>query len=144
MKVLVVIDFFLPGRKSGGPVTTLSNMIVKLEEHLDLTIVTRNRDIDGSKYDLKDNTIIGFSRSSKIIYLNDKDFNPKNIVRIYKDIGADYIYLNSFFAKISIATLIHCKFRKIKAKIILAPRGEFSKGALSIKSLKKKNIYSAF
>jgi glycosyltransferase involved in cell wall biosynthesis len=55
----------------------------------------------------------------------------------------DIVYLNSFWSYVfSILPLRLKKAGKIKAKVVLAPRGMLGKGALSIKPLKKKLVLS--
>ena len=41
-KVLVFIDWYLPGYKAGGPVRSLANLVDHLRGRVDFHIVTRN------------------------------------------------------------------------------------------------------
>ena len=43
-KVLIFIDWYLPGYKAGGPVQSISNMVEHLKEEFDFSIITRNTD----------------------------------------------------------------------------------------------------
>ncbi|MBI9061941.1 MAG: hypothetical protein JEZ14_08115 [Marinilabiliaceae bacterium] len=43
-KILIFIDWFLPGYKAGGPVRSMANMVEYLMEEYDFFIVTRNTD----------------------------------------------------------------------------------------------------
>jgi glycosyltransferase involved in cell wall biosynthesis len=43
-KVLVFIDWYLPGYKAGGPVRSLANLVDHLRDRIDFHIVTRNTD----------------------------------------------------------------------------------------------------
>ncbi len=65
--------------------------------------------------------------------------NWRKIKSIIDDVDCDILYLNSFFAfKDSIIPMLLKKFNALaNMKIILAPRGQFSKGALGLKSWKK-------
>ena len=51
-KILVFIDYYLPGNKAGGPIRSLSNLIDNLDSYYEFKIVTRDRDIgDNIGYD---------------------------------------------------------------------------------------------
>ena len=44
-KILVFMDWFLPGYKAGGPIRSVANMVRALSEDFDFYIVTRNTDL---------------------------------------------------------------------------------------------------
>ena len=58
-------------------------------------------------------------------------------------IDPDIIYLNSFYSAFTRAVLMLCYSGKLKARIILAPRGEFQVNALAMKRYRKL-LYIAF
>ena len=43
-KILITIDWFLPGTKSGGPVRSYANMMEHLSSYHDFYIITRDTD----------------------------------------------------------------------------------------------------
>ena len=56
--ILVFIDWYRPGYRSGGTVTSFGNFVDKMEEHFIFKIVTRDSDyLDNAVYD---NNTIGF------------------------------------------------------------------------------------
>jgi glycosyltransferase involved in cell wall biosynthesis len=137
--ILTFISYYLPGYNSGGPVRTISNMLNLLAEKYTFKIITRDRDeLEHKPYQ---NIIVNEWSSFKnceIYYAN-----PKSKLRkVLNKVHFDTYYLNSFFDfNFSIKILMLSKFKMIPAKeIILAPRGELSKGALSLKTI-KKNIF---
>jgi glycosyltransferase involved in cell wall biosynthesis len=75
-----------------------------------------------------------------VVYLS--KINIRNIRKNIKILQPDIIYLNSFFSKMTQVVLFLKLIKLIKNKIILAPRGELSHGALSLKSKKKKVFLS--
>jgi glycosyltransferase involved in cell wall biosynthesis len=114
-------------------------MLDLLADKYTFKIITRDRDeLEHKPYQ---NIIVNEWNSFKnceIYYAS-----PKSSLRkVLNNIHFDTYYLNSFFDfNFSIKILLLIKFRLIPAKeIILAPRGELSKGALSFKSF-KKNIF---
>jgi len=69
----------------------------------------------------------------------------RDVARLVRDTHADVLYLNSFFdARFSIAALRAARRHPVESRrIVLAPRGEFSPGALRLKAFKKR-LYLAW
>lgn len=137
--ILTFISYYLPGYNSGGPVRTISNMLNLLADKYTFKIITRDRDeLEHKPYNnIKVNEWNSF-KNCEIYYSSPKS----NLRKVLNNIHFDTYYLNSFFDfNFSIKILLLFKLGLIPAKeIILAPRGELSKGALSFKSF-KKNIF---
>jgi len=136
-KLLIVTNHYLPGYKAGGPIKSISSICKNLKDDFDITVMTLNHDF-GEKEPYKN---IEFNKSINLNGYNVIYLSKINILQVYKhikDLKPNIIYLNSFFSKFSILILILNKLRLINSSIILAPRGELSSGALSLKSNKKK------
>ncbi len=139
-KILIFIDWFLPGYKAGGPIRSVANIIEHLADVFEFYIVTSDRDfssetpykiIEFNKFIQKDNF--------KIIYLSPENQNNKNFAKIVSEQSFDIVYFNSLFSiKFTLLPLRIIKKRKENAKIILAPRGMLGKGALHLKKTKKQ------
>lgn len=142
-RILVFVSHYLPGFKSGGPVRTISNLVAHLSEEFHFLIVTSDRDLgDNESYE---GVSIGHWASvggASVLYLQPSMLNYRTIRRIIKQTDHDLIYLNSFFNPVF--TLLPLLVRRLalprtaKKPLIVAPRGEFSQGALQIKALKKR------
>lgn len=135
IRVLCVTDYYLPGNKAGGPIRTIANMGEILAGEVDFDIVTRDRDLgDDAPFEgIEVNEWNGVG-SSRVFYATPDIFGGPAVERAFD--GHDVVYLNSFFSYLgSIGPYL--KFQG-RAKIVIAPRGEFSKGALALKSLKKR------
>jgi glycosyltransferase involved in cell wall biosynthesis len=149
IRVLVLLAYYLPGYKSGGPVRSIANMVEQLGDDLDFWIVTRDRDKEdtGPHSGI---TVGSWNRIGKAMvhYSPEQNFTARRVCRLIFDIKPNIIYINSFFSPVTIFFLL---LRRIGAwigtwklpPVILAPRGEFSPGALNIKWLKKV-IYLKF
>jgi len=135
--VLTLVPYFEPGFKAGGPITTIRNSIDHLFDRITFKVVTSDRDLgDRDSYPLPlDRWIPGFPER---YYLSGR--NGAKLIRLMRETNFDVLYLNSFFSfKYSILPVAWNKcFRSSQLRTVLAPRGEFSEGALSIKSFKKK------
>ncbi|WP_407571563.1 glycosyltransferase family 4 protein [Deinococcus altitudinis] len=140
---LILIDHYLPGIKAGGPVTSIENLVTELDD-LKFLILTKNFDIDGTLYDVNTNQLVKLGNSD-VIYLREKEFKYKYISKVIIDFDIEFLYINSFFSISTIEFLLKWFYkRKQGLKIVLAPRGQFSPGALNIRSATKKKIYLAF
>jgi hypothetical protein len=146
-KILVLIDWFLPGIKAGGPVKSVSSMIKALHPYYDFYILTSDTDFgETTPYqNIVADKWIPYSDHVQICYLSKNSRPVGHINEALNSIQPDIVYINSFFSKnYSITPLRLLKNKKLKTKIILAPRGMLSEGALRIKPLKKKTIHCVF
>lgn len=139
--VLVLADYYLPGFKAGGPIRSLENITESLGGTVDFIILTNDRDYgDRQAYPAIDTKTPQSVGNAQVVYLSKRQRFLWPMLRIMKKQDANIIYLNSvfsFFYAIQILLLrrMGC-FKGIK--IIIAPRGEFSQGALALKKTKKK------
>lgn len=143
VKILTFVSHYLPGYKAGGPLRTLANMVNNLDDSFEFWIITQDRDQDESiAYDSV--FINQWQKVSKahVYYISPEFSTIRGIAKIVRSTEHDLIYLNSFFDPIfTLKPLLGLKFLCSNYKpVVLAPRGEFSEGALRIKSL-KKNTY---
>lgn len=141
IKILTFVGCYLPGYKAGGPIRTIANIIDRLGDELEFKVVTADRDLHDTKA-YPGIVIDGFNRLGKadVYYASPRTLSLKDFRKIINSIEFDIIYMNSFFSPpFTIKPLLLRKLRLIPTKpLILAPRGEFSSGALGLKSLKKR------
>jgi len=140
MRILTLLDYFEPGYKAGGPIRTISNMIARLGNEYTFRVVTRDRDL-GSSEPYPGIAVNEWSRAGKaeVLYVSPAG-HLGALVRLLREDAYDALYLNSFFSwKSTILPLAlrRCGFAR-NVPVILAPRGEFSLGALGLKSTKKR------
>lgn len=145
MRILTFVDYYLPGYKGGGPIRTIANMVSQLGGDFEFLIVTRDRDfLDTVPYD---NVFIDQWNTvgqAKVFYASPATFSFLGVMRLLNETPHDLLYLNSFFSPVT--TILPLIIRRLglygNKPVILAPRGEFSVGALALKVTKKK-IYIA-
>lgn len=143
MKILVFLANYLPGFKSGGPVRTIENMTKSMTDHK-FFVVTSDRDLgDTQAYpNIKLEEWKSIDQSQ--VYYIDSNINIfrriSSYYKLFKKNSFDILYLQSFF-NVKFTMLPLLIFRLIHGyskPVIIAPRGEFSKGALNLKLWKKK------
>lgn len=146
-KILIFCSHYLPGYKAGGPIRSVKGLVELIKEDYQLYIVTLNHDFgDLNTFPDIDTNRWKQDQHYNIFYGSDDCFSLQNIKKIILDIKPDYIYVNSFFDTVfSIKIYIILKLLlENKVKLIIAPRGEFSLGALSLKKTKKKIFICIF
>ena len=135
-EVLILIDFFLPGTKNGGPVKSINNLIIILKSLFKVTIFTNAIDKREPEVYLKIKTNKGYKKNGAIVFYFSK---VRDLIKSLIQSKNKIWYANSFFSlKYGILPIIICKL--LRKEIIVAPRGELTAGALSIKKF-KKNFY---
>lgn len=136
-KILVFADWYLPGRKAGGSVSAIANLIELLKGEFRFSVITRDRDIgEKSPYaGISANQWLSVG-SARVLYTSDISF--ANLTRWTLDVDPDLIYLNSFFSPLTRRVLLLRGLGLLgKSAVVLAPRGELSPGALRLKRLRK-------
>lgn len=138
-RILVFNRSYLPGYRAGGPIRTLANMVARLGEEFDFRVVTLDRDAgDSRRYpDIPDAwATVG---NAQVRYMPPGAVSLRALEQLVRQVSADVLYLNSFFDLRFTQKIFWLRRtgRLGDVPIVLAPRGEFSAGALGLKSVKK-------
>lgn len=142
-RIFLFADWYLPGYKGGGSVSAISNLVELVGDDFDFWIFTRDRD---SREDCPypGVSLDRWVKTGKAQILYTADLSFQNLRRRIREIEPHIIYLNSFFSRLTVRTLLLRKLHLLPdAAIALAPRGEFSPGALKLKPLRKR-LYTKF
>ena len=140
-KVLLFVAHYLPAFKAGGAVRTLSNMVNHLSDEFEFFIVAGDRDLGDSEpfasIQIQTWQRVGLAN---VYYLPPSAQTVRSIAKLMDDTVHDVLYLNSFFdVHFSMKPLVAAKlWCSGKTPLVLAPRGEFSPGALQLKAKKKR------
>lgn len=144
--VLTFVGYYLPGYKAGGPIQSIANLVAHLGDEFDFRIVTRDRDAgDNEPYPGIDAAQWLTVGKAQVCYQSPPDRTLSVIARLIGETPHDVVYLNSFFDRSSsILPLLARKLGLVPRRpVILAPRGEFSSGALGFESIKKRAFMAA-
>jgi glycosyltransferase involved in cell wall biosynthesis len=139
--ILIFVAHYLPGFRAGGPVRSIANLVNALGDEYDFRIVTADRDLGDRKpfprVSVNTWTTVG---KAQVLYAR---IGPAWILqcrRILRDLRPALVYINSFFARsFSMAVLLALSSlpKRTRCNLLLAPRGEFSPGALGLKPRRK-------
>ncbi|QBQ47233.1 glycosyltransferase [Brevundimonas naejangsanensis] len=138
--ILTFAGSYLPGFKAGGPIRSLANMADCLSDEFDFRIVAPDRDLgDATAYPGVQVNRWNTVGRAEVFYRSPGAAGWRALVADLQGTDYDLIYLNSFFSTdSSLRPLLYKWLGKLKKKpVLLAPRGEFSQGALALKPIKK-------
>lgn len=142
--IVTLMGFYLPGYKAGGPVRSVANLVDALGGEFSFRILTCDRDLgDTLRYPgVVRNCWMPVGRA-KVMYLSKGWGGLVRLIAQLRSLDASTVlYLNSFFApRFSILAVVMVWSRLSRPRrVVLAPRGEFSPGALNLKQ-KRKDLY---
>ena len=135
--IVIFIGGYLPAKKFGGPVTSISNLVEHLHNDYNFYIVAFDHDFGDSQ------RLEGISEGwnkvnhANVLYLSESQYNQKTVKKILGEVNADLIYLSSlFYYQMNLPAVLAAK--SLNVPILWAPRGELNEGALSLGKTKKK------
>lgn len=143
LRVLVMVDWFDPGFKAGGPIRSCVNFAHYLKNDLQIFILTTDRDLgDSQPYPgIQADTWITYYDKVKVFYASPAWLSLQSIKKAIQQIAPDAVYVNSMYSKyFSIYPVLLRRSGSFKAKLVLAPRGMLKESAVRFKSY-KKNIF---
>ena len=142
-KILIVIPYYFPGYRAGGPQQTIKNIVEAFGNDAEFHIYTQNHDlnIDKPYGGIKNNCWTKFG-NAKVMYVSSDEYCGSRLRELYSEF--DIIYLCGLFERSSIVTLLIHRCAKKKKKLYMAPMGVFSDGAMCIKKFKKQLFITIF
>lgn len=139
--ILCFVAYYLPGYRSGGPVRTIANFVDQLGDEFDIRIMTRDRDaLDTEPYPGIEIDAWNKVGKAQVFYASMKILNLGGIAKLLRETSHDVLYLNSFFAFGFTGLPLLARRLGMTARVpcVIAPRGEFSQGAIALKARKKR------
>ncbi len=137
-KILITIDWFLPGTKSGGPVRSYTNMIAHLGKYHDFYIVTRDSDYCSEEIypNIKSNAWNQLDKHTFVYYFSKDQLNKSNIKKLLNETPFDIAYINGIYSWYF--SILPLWLLRKKTNVIVAARGMLNSQAFSVKKTKKK------
>jgi glycosyltransferase involved in cell wall biosynthesis len=139
-RVLVMIDWFDPAYKAGGPIRSCVNFINHFHNEFELFVLTGNTDLDSDQplAGIESNCWSNYKNKASIMYLPVAELSKTKLLSIINETNPDYLYLNSLYSKkFTLLPLWLKTTGRIQTKMVLAPRGMLKSSALAFKSTKK-------
>ncbi|MCW3082849.1 MAG: glycosyl transferase family protein [Bacteroidetes bacterium] len=139
-KVLIFIDWYLPGYKAGGPIQSVSNLVEHLKEEFEFSIITRDTDyMETTPYPgVKSNEWNTLPNGVKVYYISQDQLTRSNVRNLIRKSDFDSVYLNGIYSLyFTLIPLMYLR-KKHDKNVVIAARGMFSEGSMSIKKTKKQ------
>ena len=140
-RVLCFASWFLPGFQAGGPVRSLLRTCEWLQDDFDFRVVTRDTDL-GATTPYPNLTPGRWypAGPAQVWHLTAPYWRPSILRAVVADARPDLLYFHSFMdPALGITPMVLRRLGLLApgVPVLLAPRGEFSPGALGLKSRKK-------
>jgi glycosyltransferase involved in cell wall biosynthesis len=137
-KILVFIDWFYPGYKSGGPARSMVNMIERLGNEYEFYVVTRNTDyMESTPYDRPVNQWVDGVGGCRVYYIESRGFGLGTLRKVIASKTFDIAYVNGIYSLwFSIVPLLLLRFYPIR--MIVGVRGMLAQSAINVKRGKKE------
>ncbi|MFY1650550.1 glycosyltransferase family 4 protein [Solwaraspora sp. WMMB762] len=140
-RILATAAVFEPGFRGGGPIRSLRFILDTLPDDLDVTLVTRDRDLYATdRYPGLSGELVHRDARSAVFYLD--PVRPRQWLRLLRQVRSrpvDLLYVNSLWSMFSVVPILAVALRLLRVPaIMIAPRGELAPAALAIKGGKKR------
>ncbi len=144
-RILIFIDWFLPGYKAGGPVQSCANLIAHLKEAFDFWVITRDTDYcENQPYTtVTPDTWNRLDDHLQIYYISATNLKYKPLLQTAREVNPDIVLINGIYSlyfsilPLFIARKLNC------SKTIVSARGMLTPSAIQVKGYKKKAFLQA-
>ncbi len=145
-RLLIFYDYFYPAYKAGGPIQSLTNLVISLQDEYVISVFTSANDLNDDRTldKIRPNAWnkISIPSSSAIVnvwYAASGKPATGTIKKIIKQLNPSVIYLNGIFSP---GFVLRPLFAIKKIKTVICPRGMLQEGALLGKAFKKRVFLS--
>jgi glycosyltransferase involved in cell wall biosynthesis len=140
-RVLATCGVFEPGYRGGGPVRSVAHIVDTAPPTVEVSLLTSDRDFGApSPYPGLSGRWVGRGRS-RVFYLATGHIGQwLRLLRELRSTRFDLLYVNSLWSpRFTIAPVLAARLGLLRiGRVLIAPRGELSPGALTLKSFKKR------
>lgn len=138
-QVVILIGALWPGNEASGPNISIMALCAALADRFDFLIIARDRPFGAAQPMTHGRTWQSVGQA-RIRYLPVGSFGAIGLSALLRQTPHDLLILNGFFDReFTIPALLARRFGRIRAvPTLLSPRGEFTAGALSLKSGRKR------
>lgn len=137
--VFVVIPWFYPAYKAGGPIQSIVNMVECFSNNISYKIICSATDLGGGILPVTNDKWIQYNAYTKVWYSSK---NKKIISLLQKEATSeDIVFINGIYSwNFNLLPILFCN----SPRKIISVRGMLHPGALSQKQVKKKLYISLF
>ncbi len=141
--IFILMPYYRPGFKAGGPIQSVAGLVEGLKDEFNFKIVCGDRDL-GDMQPFSNDPIGRWYEygTAMVLRIPPGPIGAWMLIRALQQETYDVLYVNGILPRIYSMLPLLCRRMGFlpRRPIVLAPRGEFSRGSLSLKS-KRKIIY---
>ena len=145
-RLLVMVDWYAPGYKAGGPIRSAVNLSEQMEGDMDVMVLTSDRDLgEQAAYPGIEVGVWTDRGGHRVFYAPPSALRWREMNHIIREASPDVVYLNSMFSvPFTVYPLLMKRFGRLPARIVLAPRGMLMVANLAQKPMRKSLFLSFF
>ncbi|MFD2244904.1 glycosyltransferase family 4 protein [Pontibacter ruber] len=139
-RVLIFIDWFLPGYKAGGPIQSCANLIAHLKDEFDFWVITRDTDYCEKKpYPaVRSNEWNQLEENVQVYYISEDKLCYSELAKAVAEANPDTAFINGIYSfYFSILPLVILRSMG-HVHTIVSARGMLAPSAVNVKGNKKK------
>ena len=135
--ILSAIGAYWPGNDASGPNQSFRALAQGLSDDFDFHLLARDRPFDAAQPSAPTASPAEFP----VTYLQPGKVAPQGLFDAIRQIAPDLLWLNGFFDReFTIPLLLARRLGRLPdMPILLSPRGEFNRGALMLKTTRKRS-----
>jgi glycosyltransferase involved in cell wall biosynthesis len=141
--ILILYTYYLPGFKAGGPIQSIAGLVEGLKDEFNFKIISGDRDA-GDRQPFASEPIGCWYEygPARVLRIPPGLAGARMMIRALRLESYDVLYINGVWPRTFSMLPVVCRRVGLlpRRPMVLAPRGEFSQGSLSLKS-KRKLIY---
>lgn len=146
--ILVLVDWFAPGYKAGGPIQSCLNFAFSLKEQFDIYVLTTDTD-HGETVPYEGiptgQWLTNLHPDFRVKYLPKAGLKPALLRKEMETLNPDFVYLNHLFSPLFVVYPLWLKYRGVlRSQVVVCPRGALYDSALAVKPWKKSPFLKLF
>jgi glycosyltransferase involved in cell wall biosynthesis len=147
-KILVLVDWFAPGYKAGGPIQSCVNFAFAMEKDFSIHVLTTDTD-HGETEPYTGITAGQWTNSLHpdihVFYLRKARLSPARLREQIDAVRPDFVYLNHLFSPLFVVYPLWLAYTgRLRSQVVICPRGALYDSALAVKTWKKTPFLRLF
>lgn len=142
--LLILVDWFIPGFKAGGPIQSCVNLCRALQDQFNIYVLTTDTDHgDTMPYPgiPSNQWIRPEGWNIQVYYAKKKGLKPRQLAAVMQELQPDVVYLNHLFSPLFVLYPVWLRLRnRLPGRLVICPRGALFQSALSVKPWKKRPV----
>jgi glycosyltransferase involved in cell wall biosynthesis len=147
-KILVLVDWFAPGYKAGGPIQSCVNFAFALKEEFSIHVLTTDTDHgEAEPYAgvVAGQWTTGLHPDIRVFYLRKAGLSRARVREQIRAVQPDFVYLNHLFSPLFVVYPLWLAYtRRLRGRVVICPRGALYDSALAVKTWKKTPFLRLF